>query len=82
MAHVKLKIDNVYDDGTVTTHVDTEVESPTNAELADEYARDEWAWDELYPHTGTGQTEGDAGYFVEVVSSDDDRLTGLKFEWC
>ncbi len=77
---IALKIDNFYPDGKVATHVVTEVIAPTVAELTDDAALDEWAYDQLFEHTGTGRIEGDSAYFIEVESCDEPRLVGRTFE--
>lgn len=73
---VSLRIENTYADGeTVTTTVDTTVSPPTWDEL------DEWAWEEIFPHTGTGKTDGDSWYDVKITASSEPRLVGRKFEY-
>ena len=83
MLHLKLKIDNVYDDGTVTNIINASMPYPplpteSNAE------RDDWEYDYIFALTGTDQEEGDAGYFVEVLESSDPGIipVGEKWEWC
>lgn len=79
---VKLEIENHYEDGDqVTTHVDTTVPPPPDED--DEDAVDEWEQNWIFPHTGTGQTEGDSSYFVEVVESSDPEAipVGTEYEF-
>lgn len=68
---------NIYEDGDeVVLHKTLTVAMP-GVEVWDE-----WAEDWLLPETGTGRTEGDAGYFVEVTRADQcPGLVGRKFEW-
>lgn len=54
---------------------------------------DEWAHDTIFPFTGTGRTEGDAGYFAEIVDvlppgegyrvdhAEFAHVIGRTFEW-
>lgn len=86
---VTLEIDNVYEDGeSIQTFVETEIDPPpTDAELEndeDGKLRDDWEQENIFEHTGTGKTEGDAGYFVKVLqSSDPERLPpGTMYEFC
>jgi hypothetical protein len=76
-----LKIDNVYDDGTITnTLYDVEVpDPPSPVYKSDEH--DDWADSELLPLTGTGREEGDAGYFVEIIAAEHPALVGRTYEW-
>lgn len=77
--HIELTIDNIYEDGdTVTTHVVAEIEEPP-AEDTDEW--EDWEQDNIFPHTGTGKTEGDSAYFVKVTACDDPSLVGREFEF-
>jgi len=76
---IELTIDNIYEDGTeVRTHVAADIEPPP-PEGTDEW--EDWEYDEIFCHTGTGKVEGDAGYFVEVTACDDPSLVGRKFEF-
>lgn len=78
---VTLDIDNVYEvtGETIHTTVEVEVDVPP-AEGTDDYQ--EWAEEEIMPHTGTGQTKGDAGYFVEISKCEVmPELVGRTFEW-
>lgn len=77
--HLKLKIENVYSDGTVTNEVEVDVPKTEFAEHEDDF--EDWAYAWIYPHTGTGRTEGDAGYFVEVIEASDPSWVGREFEW-
>jgi hypothetical protein len=73
-----LRIDNVYPDDTVTRETAVTVFSPE----PDEDLQD-WADDQLLEYTGTGRTEGDAGYFVEILRSEFPEIVpvGSTFEW-
>jgi hypothetical protein len=72
---VTVEIENVYEDETIT--VVDEVEVPA----VEWDSLDDWAEDYLYPLTGTGRPEGDAGYFLTVTACDDPRLVGITFDW-
>lgn len=72
--HIEVTIDNVYDDGTVTTHEVADVPAPTGD-------IDAWAEEHLYYLTGTGRTSGDAGYFLKVIACEIPELVGREFEW-
>lgn len=83
-----LKIDNIYEDGDrVVTEPVVMVPEPPRLDDAD--ALDEWADEFILPATGTGKTEGDASYFVEVIAVDpsllstgkEHPLVGRKFEF-
>jgi hypothetical protein len=84
--NLSIKIDNVYEDGEEVTNTlyDLNVEEPPAGRTAADVDSEEWAdwaYDNLFPHTGTGKTQGDAGYFVEVIACDDPTMVGTKFEW-
>lgn len=89
MIDVTLKIDNIYEDGDqIETTVQTQVEEPPyplvpNFDSSSD-AFCEWEQDEIFTHTGTGNTEGDASYFVEVMESSQPDLipVGTEFEFC
>lgn len=86
---VTLVIDNIYEDGDeIRTTVRTTIAAPPYPLVpdfdssSDEFC--EWEQDEIFQHTGTGKTEGDASYFVEVTESDRPDLipVGTEFEFC
>jgi hypothetical protein len=78
---LSIKIDNIYEDGDkVTETKDIDVPEPPNLDTESERHQD-WAFDYLFPFTGTGRTHGDAGYFVEILASDDAALIGNEYEW-
>lgn len=82
--HMTIKIENVYPDGTVEFEKDIEVPRPPEDpdERAESSDDGDWAYDHLYPHTGTGRTKGDAGYFVTIIKCEEDEsLVGEEFEW-
>lgn len=58
------------------------VDAPTPADLADTDLLDEWATEQLLPHTGEGPdySDVDAGYFVEVLGAPTgyDLLSGYE----
>lgn len=75
-----VKIDNVYPDGTVTRVMMVDVPAPEVVDRGDHES--EWAEDHLLPLTGTGRTEGDAGYFVEITECREvPELVGRNYEW-
>lgn len=83
---ITIHIDNFYVDDGDHVLVDKTITVPPapldRAQDSGESEYDLWAEDYLYPHTGTGREEGDAGYFVEITASPDDAtLVGQKFEW-
>jgi len=80
-ATIDLEIENVYADGRkiVTRVMDALVQAPQKD--SDEEALAEWAWDQLFPFTGTGRYEGDAWYQVFVTACDVPSLGGRKFEF-
>lgn len=74
--HIEVKVENVYPDGTVRTNAEAEVPLPPLQDL------DEWAEEHLMPLTGTGRTEGDAGYFLTITKFDArPELVGTEYEW-
>jgi hypothetical protein len=78
---IDLEIENTYADGCqTTTHVTRAVvrAPPSNA---DEDAMADWAYDQLFPFTGTGRTEGEAWYDVLITASDDASLVGKIFQF-
>jgi hypothetical protein len=78
---MRIKIENVYEDGEeITETKDINVPEPPNLDTESERHQD-WAYDYLFAETGTGKTEGDAAYFVEILASDDVALVGNTYEW-
>lgn len=81
LVSVELVIDNIYEDGEeIQTTVRTTVHAPPTLDENDDDYQD-WAAEEIMPHTGTGKTEGDAGYFVKCVASSWPALIGREWEW-
>lgn len=77
---LKLKIENIYEGGDViTTYADTHVPPPPADVDSEEY--EEWGTDYIYCHTGTGNTKGDAAYFVKVIESESEAIIPVDFEW-
>lgn len=78
---VTLDIENIYPDGTIRTIVETEIDNPLDE--ADEGYSD-WEYDNIFIHTGTGETSGDAGYFVTIEKSSRPDLipVGAQYEFC
>lgn len=77
---VTLDIDNFYeDDENVQTTVHTEIPAPPLDVDSSEY--DDWKYDHIFEHTGTGKPEGDSGYFVKVVSSSRPDLLPVDTEF-
>ena len=79
---LKLEIDNVYEDEKIRTFVETQVPEPPLDRDSTEY--EEWEQDYIFSTTGTGRTEGDAGYFVTVTDSSRPDLipVGTEYEYC
>lgn len=78
---VTLEILNIYEDGDqVVTHVETKIPPPP---IDDDDAFEDWQQDHIFEHTGTGKTEGDAAYFVEITSSSRPDLlpVGTEYEF-
>lgn len=75
--NIEVTIDNVYDDETITNEYMRNVEVPQ-----DDEDLDDWAYDELFPLTGTGREDGEAGYFLKITAcSERPDLVGREFEW-
>lgn len=83
---VVLKIENHYPEeegDPIMTAWSGEIDPPPDNVAVGSEGWDDWAYDEIFPYTGTGQTEGNSAYFVEVTgSSDPEKLpVGTEFEW-
>lgn len=79
---ITVEIDNTYEDGsTVVTHRTATVPAPAGAEGSDE--RWNWEHEHIFDLTGTGRTQGDAWYDVEVTASDRPDLipVGTTYEF-
>lgn len=76
---MSLAIENIYDGDTIHTTADAVAPPPPAEDDEDDY--DEWSYAWVYQHTGTGRTEGNSAYFVEVTASSDPTLVGRKFEY-
>jgi len=75
-----LMIENHYEFyPTVLTTATVTIPAPPNP--GDEAAYDEWAYDHIYPQTGTGHEDGDSWYFVDVIESTDPTLLRHRFEF-
>lgn len=78
-------IDNVYDDdeqgaNIITNEYDVEVEAPEVEDQADDL--EEWAYETIFPHTGTGREHGEAAYFAKITAcTERPDLVGREFEW-
>jgi len=80
---VTLEIDNIYEDGEqIQTVVQAEIPAPPTDKDSGEY--EDWEYDHIFEHTGTGKEEGDAGYFVKVTASSRPDLlpVGTEYEFC
>lgn len=76
---IELRVENHYpEDGDVITTTPTaSVTIPR-----DDDDLDEWAEEQLMPLTGTGRTEGESSYFVEITKFDArPDLVGHEFEF-
>ncbi|MFG2923907.1 hypothetical protein ACGFYA_20680 [Streptomyces sp. NPDC048305] len=78
-ATVTLTITNGYEDGSevVTTPV-VEIPLPIPEELNELV---DWENDHIFPHTGTGKSQGDSWYEVEITKSTAPELLGRTFEF-
>jgi hypothetical protein len=75
--HAVLAIENIYPDGTQNAVAAVDVPAmPSEAE-----AREEWAYEHLFPMTGTGRTEGNSAYVVTITESDISAAVGQMFEF-
>lgn len=79
MIHLHLQILNCYpDEDVMEEQGGVEVPAPPN--LEDDL--EDWAYEHLFPLTGTGRTKGDAAYFVTIARSPDlPALEGREFSW-
>ncbi|AXH70276.1 hypothetical protein SEA_HAIZUM_72 [Streptomyces phage Haizum] len=78
-ATIKLRIDNAYEDGSeIETEAVTTVPLPYPDD-ADEQT--DWAYEHIFPETGTGRTDGAAYYEAEIVESTAPELLGKTFEF-
>lgn len=76
--HLTIRIENHYEEiDTVVVTQEITVGLPPEGDYQD----DGWAYDEVYPYTGTGHTTGDSAYFVEVIASSDPDLIPVGTEW-
>lgn len=75
------RIENAYEDGeeVVTFATDVVLPSPPADEESQEYS--DWAYEHVHPLTGTGRTDGDAWYDVEVVACSVPELVGRTFDF-
>lgn len=85
MIDIEVSVENIYEDGSnVATVVTATVDEP-KVGPCDQGGCDlsEWADDNIYPHTGTGRTDGDAAHFAEIVKAPAgwEFLVGEQFEW-
>ena len=81
MVEVTLDIDNYYDGDKIRTVVETEIPAPPEDKDGDEYQ--DWEYDHVFEHTGTGRTDGDSCYFVTVTKSSRPDLipVGTEYEF-
>ncbi len=77
---INIDFTNVYSGEEHTHRASIDVEAPPSGEDA----LQEWADENLYPHTGDGNAaDKDAGYFVKIVACEErPDLTGREFDWC
>ena len=74
---VTLLIDNYYSDGDkIKTTVQTTIPAPDPDD-------EDWEYDHIFEHTGTGRTDGDSCYFVTVAASSrpDILPVGTEYEF-
>ncbi|MGI5243347.1 hypothetical protein [Dactylosporangium sp. CA-139066] len=75
---VTLHIENVYElYCMVETTATVTIPVPPADEGSDAY--DDWAQEHLFAETGTGRTDGDAGYVVRITASTIPDLVGRGF---
>lgn len=74
---IKVRIVNIYEDGDeITTEATASVTVPEGEDMT------EWAYDELFPLTGTGRTEGNSAYFLTITEFPArPDLVGQEFEF-
>lgn len=76
-----LHVDNDYElYGSVVTTPTVTVPAPPDR-AKDEKAYDLWEYNHIFAATGTGRTEGDCAYFVEVTASDRPDLVAVGTEY-
>lgn len=77
-----LKIENYYDGDKVRTQADVLVPAPPQEPDTDDEMTD-WEQEYIFEATGTGRTEGNSAYFVEVTASDCPDLipVGTEYEF-
>ncbi|KMV17549.1 hypothetical protein ACT17_14730 [Mycolicibacterium conceptionense] len=77
---ITVLITNVYDGAEYTDTVS--FDAPPAPRSGDDEAMDDWAYDNIYPHTGDGREHEEAGYFAEIKACDErPDLVGREFEW-
>lgn len=78
---ISLTIENTYEDGfTVVTDVtDAVIAAPPPVD--DHDAHHDWAYEHIFPFTGTGWTAGDAWYDVTVTACTDPTLVGQTYDF-
>ena len=80
---LSLRIENYYlnSGDTVVTTPTVTVPYPPGEEGSDE--RDAWEYEHIFAATGTGRTDGDATYDVEVIASSDEAAipVGTTYEF-
>lgn len=76
---IEIQIDNTYPDEAFSATKTVTCKTPTQSD--DDYL-DEWAQDNLFPHTGTGRCEGEAFYEVAIMRCDyRPDLEGRTWDW-
>jgi hypothetical protein len=73
VSRVTLRIENHYEDETVTTEV--------KATIPIDDGTEDWSREHIFPHTGTEREDGPSTYDVEIVNSSVPELTGRTFEF-
>ncbi|MER5482578.1 hypothetical protein ABT024_05090 [Streptomyces sp. NPDC002812] len=79
-ATVRLRIENRYADGaeTVTTPV---VTVPLPLPVEDTTEREDWEWEHILGHSGTGPTNVHGWYDIKIIESTAPELLGLTFDF-
>lgn len=76
-----IDIENRYADGTMVPTQRRSIVVVAPPPESDAQAYEDWAEKYIYPHTGTGRTEGDAWYDVTITRCSDPDLVGRTFAW-
>lgn len=74
---MSVKFTDVYDGVEYPRTEEIDVAAPPESDDLDD-----WAYNNLFPHTGTGRDHEESGYFAEIVDCPERAaLVGREFEW-